>query len=117
MYNCELCEYSTKLRADWSKHVNTKYHLKCVELADMRKSHEDMRKSHETEIANMRKSHEMEIADLKKSPRYDSIEDVMTTFFLNAMFMNQTKKDYELQDFGKWIIKNRIVCKSICFHE
>jgi hypothetical protein len=47
------------------------------------------------------------------TPNYDSIEDVRTAFFLNAMFMNQTKKEYELQDFGKWIINNRKVCKSI----
>lgn len=72
---------------------------------------------YEAKINDMRKRYETEIADLKKSPKYDSIEDVRSSFFLNAMFMNQTKKEYELQDFGKWIVNNRKICKSFCFHE
>ena len=104
--DCKLCEYSTKLKADWKKHIQTKYHIKCVEL-------EDMRKCHETEISNMRKCHEIEISNMRKSPKYDSIDDVKTVFYLNSMFLNETKKEYELQDFGKWIFRNRLVCKSI----
>ena len=105
MFRCELCDYSTKLKGDMKKHNETKYHIKCVEF-------DIQRKSHETEMDAMRKSHAQEIADLKKTPGYDSIEDVRTAFFLNSMFMNQTKKDYELQDFGRWIVMNRMVCKS-----
>jgi hypothetical protein len=93
--DCKLCEYSTKLKADWRKHIQTKYHIKCVELE------------------NMRKCHETEIADMRKCPKYDSIDDVRTVFYLNSMFLNETKKEYELQDFGKWIFRNRLVCKSI----
>lgn len=106
MYNCELCEYSTKLRADWNKHINTKSHIHMTNVIQKY----EIQISNMTNVINQQKQ---EIADMKKSPKYDSIEDVRSSFFLNAMFMNQTKKEYELQDFGRWIINNRMVCKSL----
>jgi hypothetical protein len=80
--------------------------LKCIEIINLKKQHI-------IELENIIQQKDQEISDLKKSPRYDSIEDVRSSFFLNAMLMNQTKKEYELQDFGKWIVNNRMVCKLI----
>jgi hypothetical protein len=117
-FNCELCDYSTKLRADWNKHVNTKIHIHIqIQINDMRKRMEDLKTRHDEmkeRHDEMRKRHD-EIVQRRedKSPRYDSIDDVRSAFFLNSMFMNQDKKDYKLQDFGKWIVMNRMVCKSI----
>ena len=98
MFHCELCGYSTKLRGDWNKHLNTKNHINITRIV--------------SDMTNVIEQKDKEIADLKKTQKYDSIEDVRTAFFLNSMFMNQTKKDYELQDFGRWIVMNRMVCKS-----
>jgi hypothetical protein len=140
-YFCELCDYSTKLKSDFKKHLVTRCHLICAETIELRKRHDDLKRRHdemierhdemrkrqneiierreesrrklETEIDELRKNHQKEMADMRKSPKYDSIEDVRTGFFLNSMFLNETKKEYDLQDFGKWVVKNRFVCKEI----
>ena len=48
LYNCECCNYSSKIKCNWIRHLNSKKHFKNTDysLSSMVKSQKEPQKSH-----------------------------------------------------------------------
>jgi len=107
MFHCECCDYSTNLKTDWSKHLTRTSHIDKVTIENLTRILTDLTTKLEEEKIKNKK---LEENVMTKS--HDTIDDVRTDFFVKAMKMNTVKKQFHLQEFGRWIILNRLVCKE-----